>query len=91
MYVKSLCDDFVDAVTELYARNHVSLHEPMFIGEEELLNQAIDSSFVSYQGKQVTDFEAELRRFTGSKFAIQPLVEPLRFIWAFGCGCETRA
>ena len=71
MYVKSLCDDFVDAVTELYARNHVSLHEPIFVGEEkELLNQAIDSSFVSYQGKQVTDFEAELRRFTGSKFAI---------------------
>lgn len=71
MYVKSLCDDFVDTVTELYARNHVSLHEPIFVGEEkELLNQAIDSSFVSYQGKQVTDFEAELRRFTGSKFAI---------------------
>ena len=71
MYLKSLCHDFINAVTKMYAKDRVSLHEPIFVGKEkELLNQAIDSSFVSYQGKQVTDFETELGSFTGSKFAV---------------------
>ena len=45
----------------MYAKDRVSLHEPIFVGKEkELLNQAIDSSFVSYQGASMTDFETEL-------------------------------
>ena len=43
MYLKSLCHDFINAVTKMYAKDRVSLHEPIFVGKEkELLNQAIE-------------------------------------------------
>ena len=71
MYLKNLCEDFIQQVTEIYDRESVSLHEPIFVGKEKaLLNGAIDSSFVSYQGEQVTEFETKLRDFTGSKYAV---------------------
>jgi len=71
MCLKNLCDNFVNTVTKIYERDSVSLHEPIFVGKEkELVNLAIDSSFVSYQGEQVLEFETQLGTFTGSKYAV---------------------
>ena len=71
MCLKTLCEDFVQTITKIYGRKSVSLHEPIFVGKEkDMINKAIDSSFVSYQGEQVTEFETKLRAFTGSSYAV---------------------
>jgi len=49
----------------------IPLHEPSFQGNEwKYVKECIDSTFVSSVGKFVDDFEKELAKFTGSKFAI---------------------
>lgn len=51
--------------------NAVSLHDPVFIGnEKEYLNTCITSTFVSYIGRFVSDFEAKIAQLTGAKYAI---------------------
>ena len=63
MYLKNLCEDFIQQVTEIYDRESVSLHEPIFVGKEKaLLNGAIDSSFVLSR-EQVTEFEMKLETY----------------------------
>ncbi|AII13906.1 aminotransferase, DegT/DnrJ/EryC1/StrS family [Campylobacter iguaniorum] len=49
----------------------VALHEPKFIGnEKKYLNECIDSTFVSSVGKYVDEFERNLAKITGSKYAV---------------------
>jgi perosamine synthetase len=49
----------------------IPLHEPKFIGKEkEYLNECIDSTFVSYLGKYVTQFEEQTQKYTGAKYAL---------------------
>ena len=49
----------------------IPLHEPKFIGnEKKYLNECIDSTFVSSIGKFVDEFEQQISRYTGTKFAI---------------------
>lgn len=49
----------------------IPLHSPYFGGnEKKYLNECIDSTFVSSVGAFVDQFEAEIRKITGSKFAI---------------------
>lgn len=49
----------------------IPLHEPRFIGnEKEYLNRCIDSTFVSYLGKFVSDLETKICSFTGTKYCI---------------------
>lgn len=49
----------------------VPLHAPRFTGnEKEYLSECIDSTFVSYVGKFVTDFEEHIKRFTGAGNAV---------------------
>lgn len=48
----------------------VALHEPCFMGRErEFVRSCIDSGYVSSVGRYVEQFEAELKRFTGAKYA----------------------
>jgi perosamine synthetase len=52
-------------------KDFVSLHEPVFIGnEKKYVMDAIDSTFVSSVGKYVNRFEKEFADYVGSKFAI---------------------
>ena len=63
----------IDQVKEMYGkdRDFIPLHEPLFIGnEKEYLNECIDSTFVSYVGKFVGQFEDMVAEYTGSKHAI---------------------
>ena len=52
-------------------KDFIPLHEPVFAGnEKKYLNECIDSTYVSYIGKFVHEFERNIQDFTGAKFAI---------------------
>jgi len=49
----------------------VPLHAPRFLGnEKKYLGECVDSTFVSYVGRFVTDFEEQVKRLTGARFAV---------------------
>jgi len=51
--------------------NPVPLHAPRFLGNEKrYLSECVDSTFVSYVGKFVTDFEQHIKNLTGVKYAV---------------------
>ena len=62
----------VQLIQKLYqTKGQIGLHEPLFIGQEKrYLSDAIDSTFVSTSGKNVEEFEDEVKKFTGAKHAI---------------------
>jgi perosamine synthetase len=62
----------IDFIKELYNTNDfIPLHEPRFVGnEKKYLNECIDSTFVSSVGKFVDQFESEMVKYTGAKYAI---------------------
>jgi perosamine synthetase len=63
---------FCEFVYSIYpGQNPVPLHIPVFSGKEkEYIIDCIDSTFVSYVGKYVTQFEEMTTRFTGAKYAV---------------------
>ncbi|WKZ71054.1 MAG: LegC family aminotransferase [Melioribacteraceae bacterium] len=65
-------NEVIDFIKSLYPhKNPVPLHEPVFFGnEKKFLNDCIDSTFVSYVGKYVTQFEEMTAKYTGSKYAV---------------------
>lgn len=65
-------DGFIKLVRNLYPNQEiVLLHSPAFIGKEkEYLNDCIDTTFVSYVGKYVTQFEEMTAAYTGAKYAV---------------------
>lgn len=62
----------INFIKQLYGTdNIIPLHSPVFIGnEKKYLNDCIDSTFVSYVGKYVTEFEELTAKYTGSNYAI---------------------
>lgn len=70
-----MSDRFAEIVefirSQFPAENPVPLHAPRFTGKEKkYLAECIDSTFVSYVGKFVTDFEEHIKRFTGAAHAV---------------------
>lgn len=64
-------NDFIHFVREIYGKDRVSLHEPVFNGNEiNYVVDCINSTFVSTVGEYVGKFEIEIAKFTQSKFAI---------------------
>lgn len=66
-------EDFVGLVRRLSGTQDefVPLHAPVFGGSEKrFLTEAVDSTFVSSIGRQVSEFEDGIARYTGSKYAI---------------------
>jgi len=65
-------DEIVEFIKSLYpGQNPVPLHAPVFLGnEKKYLADCIDSTFVSYVGKYVTQFEEMTAQYTGAKYAI---------------------
>lgn len=52
-------------------KQFIPLHEPKFVGRErEFVMDAIDSTFVSSVGAYVDRFEADMRAYTGAKYAV---------------------
>ena len=63
--------EIVEFIKQLYNKDFVPLHEPVFLGnEKKYLNECIDTTYVSYVGDFVNKFEKMIADFTGSKFAI---------------------
>jgi len=64
--------DIIDFIQALYkTKNFIPLHEPRFVGnEKKYLEECIDSTFVSSVGKFVDQFEIELARTVGAKYAV---------------------
>ena len=62
----------VDFIKTKYPnKNFISLHEPVFIGNErKYVIDAIDSTFVSSVGAYVNLFEEMMAKITGAKYAI---------------------
>jgi len=59
-------------IKELYPGEiPVPLHAPRFMGnEKKYLIDCIDSTYVSYVGQYVTQFEKEIETYTGSRYAV---------------------
>ena len=62
----------IEFIQELYkTKDFIPLHEPRFIGnEKKYVKECIDSTFVSYVGKFVTQFEEMIQEYTGAKYAV---------------------
>ena len=55
----------------MYGDGFISLHRPVFVGnEKDYLLHCIDSNFVSSVGELVVDFEKRMTAFTGAAFGI---------------------
>ncbi len=71
--VKSLDQVLLQGLQEVLGtpKGRIALHEPEFTGNENALVQdCLDSTFVSSVGKYVDQFEAMLAEYTGAKHAI---------------------
>ena len=64
--------EIIEFIKSLYPNlNPVPLHAPVFLGNErKYLLDCIDSTFVSYVGKYVTQFEEMTAQYTGAKHAV---------------------
>jgi len=62
----------VNFIKTLYPdQNPIPLHAPVFKGnEKQYILDCIDTTFVSYVGKYVTQFEEMTAKFTGAKYAV---------------------
>src|SRR5271157_3459945 len=66
-------DKVVRFIREIYNKPEafISLHEPLFIGnEKKYVLDCIESTFVSSVGQYVNEFENKIRQYTGAKYAI---------------------
>ena len=61
----------VKFITKLLKNKEKGHHNPLFIGnEKKYLNECISSSYVSYVGKFVNNFETKISNYTKSKFTV---------------------
>ena len=59
---KDFFDDFIHYAKKLYGEDNISLHRPIFEGnEKKYLTECIDSNFVSSVGNRVSDFEIAMQ------------------------------
>jgi len=68
----NLHNEILKFIQELYFNNlPIQLHAPKFLGKEKkYLSDCIETTFVSYIGKYVTDFENHIKNITGSRNAV---------------------
>jgi perosamine synthetase len=62
----------IQFIRSLYPKlDNIPLHAPVFLGnEKKYLNDCIDTTFVSYVGKYVTQFEEMIAAYLGVKHAV---------------------
>ena len=64
-------EQIVSAIKKVVRTKRAALHEPNFEGQEwAYLKECLDSTFVSSVGKFVDEFEANLAKYVGVKYAI---------------------
>ncbi len=63
--------ELIDEIRKIVGEGSISLHEPSFIGNEKsYLIDCIKSTYVSSSGFYLDKLEAEISKYTGSKFVI---------------------
>lgn len=68
---ENLASALVQQVRVIFGSDFIPLHRPVFDGNErQYLIDCIDSNFVSSVGAKVTEFEQQIAKFTGAKFAV---------------------
>ena len=71
MYKDNLFKEIVDFIKDLYKKDNVPLHDPVFIGnEKKYVMDCIDSTFVSSVGEYVNKVENIIGKITGSKHVV---------------------
>jgi len=66
-----LNNETVALARKIYGDGFITLHRPVFEGNErKYLVDCIDSNFVSSVGEKVNQFEKDIAKYTGSKYAI---------------------
>ncbi len=67
----TIFEKIVNFIKNLYGQDFVPLHKPFF-GEEEKnwVLKALESTFVSSVGPFVEEFEKEIAKYTGAKYAV---------------------
>jgi len=64
--------DIIKEIAKLYPdQSPIALHSPVFSGnEKKYLNECIDSTYVSYVGQFVSDFEKSISNYVGTSHAV---------------------
>ena len=71
MTLKTLPDLVTQAIHNVIGNGPTKLHEPTFDGKEtQYVQDCIESTYVSSVGKYVDQFEIELAKYTGAKYAV---------------------
>lgn len=71
MTLKTLPDLVTQAIHNVIGNGPAKLHEPTFDGNEtQYVQDCIESTYVSSVGKYVDQFEIELAKYTGAKYAV---------------------
>ena len=69
--MKILLKNFVSEARALFGKDFIPLHRPVFKGnEKKYLIECVDSNYVSSAGKKVEEFEKQIAKFVGSKYAV---------------------
>jgi len=72
--MSKIAKEIVRFSREYFRENYISLHRPIFNGnEKKYLTECIDSNFVSSVGNSVNKFEEKFAEFTKSKYAISTI------------------
>jgi len=68
---ENLCDEILHFVEGQFPGEAVTLHRPVFSGNEKAyLAECIDSNFVSSVGVRVTEFEQGIAAYCGAKYGV---------------------
>ena len=71
MTLKTLPELVTQAIYNVIGNGPTKLHEPTFDGNEtQYVQDCIESTYVSSVGKYVDQFEIELAKYTGAKYAV---------------------
>ena len=71
MTIKTLPELVIQAIHNVIGKGPAKLHEPTFDGNEtQYVQDCIESTYVSSVGKYVDQFEIELAKYTGAKYAV---------------------
>ena len=66
-----MLNNFIKEAKKIFGKGFIPLHRPIFKGnEKKYLVECVDSNFVSSVGEKVKEFEKQVAKFTGSKYAI---------------------
>ena len=61
----------ITAIRQIVGNGSIKLHEPCFSGNEsKYVQECIDSTFVSTVGRFVDQFENDIAKYTGAKYAV---------------------